>query len=623
MSTFLKYSILFLVLLMTSSDASAWQRKNKKKVTKTSLQSKKKKSVKKSNKKGIKSKKPLSMPTRVKLEDIVKQVPIDIPVLKDSTPAKVVSILSAFKPQLKSVVKINFTNAAPIVDTQSVHYAYQVPGQNLSFSYRPIALNPLAIVLTDPPVFTNKTNVKVGFGNYLYQVLNLNMVNVGVKAIHHWSVSTESSEGVHHLQKYRNSKVDYQGNFMLTDSSSILTNFFATQSQSYRYGLVPDTLSLPTSQYEQKYTEVGLKLVLLNKIKPNNKLYYKPQFELAHLSDFSNKSNTYIALSSPLSHPMKGDMTMNYDFNFSYSQMNSFNSSSNTLFRVDPSLNFNKWKWQILLGVSPIYTSTDFNLYPNFQLQHQLKDTTWSVKAGWTTKTNNTQYANLLNENPWIVTPTVLKLTTQQKQFIQLEVNASKNLQYGFGLSLNTYSNLPLFNKEPLAITSLTPDIVFPDNLEYTNRIANGLRYVANFESKAKTIELEAHLNYQFSDQFSVQNQFNYTQFNYLKDNEKPWGFVPLKLNSTFFWTASQKLLIDGSFNFLSGIESSTEGANYIAQTLKPVTLLNVGATYKLSIPWKLWIQSTNLLNSQYQRWGDYPSLGVQINAGVVYSFHK
>ena len=140
MSTFLKYSILFLVLLTTSSDASAWQRKNKKKATKTSQHSKKKKTNKKSNIKSIKSKKPLIVPTKIKLEDIVKQVPIDIPVLKDTTPAKVVSILSAFKPQLKSLVKINFTNAAPMVDTQSVHYAYQVPGQNLSFSYRPIAL---------------------------------------------------------------------------------------------------------------------------------------------------------------------------------------------------------------------------------------------------------------------------------------------------------------------------------------------------------------------------------------------------------------------------------------------------------------------------------------------------
>jgi hypothetical protein len=50
---------------------------------------------------------------------------------------------------------------------------------------------------------------------------------------------------------------------------------------------------------------------------------------------------------------------------------------------------------------------------------------------------------------------------------------------------------------------------------------------------------------------------------------------------------------------------------------------LNAGLSYKLSIPWKVWVKSSNLLNSQYQRWAEYPALGVQINAGVVYSFYK
>ena len=73
----------------------------------------------------------------------------------------------------------------------------------------------------------------------------------------------------------------------------------------------------------------------------------------------------------------------------------------------------------------------------------------------------------------------------------------------------------------------------------------------------------------------------------------------------------------------MSGIESITEGASYVPKTLNPITLLNAGLSYKLSIPWKIWVKSSNLLNSQYQRWGDYPALGVQINAGVVYSFYK
>ena len=622
-----RYILIILILGLTFNQAFAWQKTKSKKNAKTTKISKKKKATSTKNKKSSKKKrgeknrtKKLNIAVVIKPEDIVKQVPIEIPVMRDTAPTKVVSILSAFKPQLKSVVKINFTNAAPVIDTQSVQYSYQVPSQNLSFSYRPIALNPLAIVLTSPASLVGNTNVKVGFGNYLYQFLGINFINNGSKSINNIGISTESSEGIHHLQKYRTSKFDYQGNLLLNDSNSLVTHFFATQNQYYRYGLVPDTLSLPINNYLQRNTNLGLSIALMKKSNPGTIFSFKPKVDVGYISDIQNKSNTYVAINSPIAYQLNAEMILNLDMDLSFSGFNSYTSSSNTLLRFEPSLNLNKWKLKILAGVSPVYKTDGFKLYPNIQLQHNLRDTTWVLKAGWVNNTTNTQYANLLSENPWINTPINLKVTTQEKQFLKFDVNASKHLQYGFGISLNRYINLPLFNKEPLAISDYLPGTT---SLIYTNRIANGLRYNTIFESKATTIELEANLHYQFSDQFSIDNHFNYTQFNYIKDNEKPWGFVPVKINSTFYWLANKNLLFDGSFHLMSGIESVAEGSNYIAKTLKPITLLNAGLSYKLSIPWKVWVKSTNLLNTTYQRWAEYPALGVQINAGVVYSFYK
>jgi hypothetical protein len=621
MSKLFTYIFITFFLVISSHQVFAWQKKKTNTKAKITNTAKKKKPSKKKQAKNNRSKKSTTAviikPT--KIEDIVKQVPLEIPVMRDTAPTKVVSILSAFKPQLKSVVKINFTNAAPIMDTQSVQYSYQVPSQNLSFSYRPIALNPLAIVLASPANLVGNTNAKVGFGNYLYQFLSINFINKGPKTINNLGISTESSEGIHPLQKFRMSKFDYQGNLMLNDSSSLLTHVFANQNQYYRYGLVPDTLSLPTSNYLQKLTNVGASVAFLNKYKPSSVFTYRPKFEFSHLSDVQNKSNTYIAITSPMSYQINKEMLFNFDVNFSYSHFNSYASSSNTLLRFDPSLNLNKWKLKILLGVSPVYKSDGFKLFPNIQLQHNLKDTTWVIKAGWMNHTTNTQYGDLLNENPWITIPVNLNIMSQDKQYLKFEVNASKHLQYGFGLSLNRYVNLPFYTKEPLAISDYLPGFPSYGN----NRVANGLKYYTLFESKAHTIDLEANLHYQFSDQLSIDNHFNYTQFNYIKDNEKPWGFVPVKFNSTFYWQANKKLLIDGSLNFMSGIEAVTEGYSYVSKTLNPITLLNAGLSYKLSIPWKVWVKSSNLLNSQYQRWAEYPSLGVQINAGVVYSFYK
>ena len=55
----------------------------------------------------------------------------------DTVPEKVVSILSAFKPQLRNVAKISFTTATAQTDTTSLNLNFDLPSQNLSFQYQP------------------------------------------------------------------------------------------------------------------------------------------------------------------------------------------------------------------------------------------------------------------------------------------------------------------------------------------------------------------------------------------------------------------------------------------------------------------------------------------------------
>ncbi|MEY4459667.1 MAG: hypothetical protein RIT38_887, partial [Bacteroidota bacterium] len=51
--------------------------------------------------------------------------------------------------------------------------------------------------------------------------------------------------------------------------------------------------------------------------------------------------------------------------------------------------------------------------------------------------------------------------------------------------------------------------------------------------------------------------------------------------------------------------------------------VLNAGMQYLISNHWTFWAKGENLLNQQYQRWANYPSLGVQFIAGIQYKFSK
>ena len=147
--------VLFTIALICFSNMAIAQKKNNKKAKTTISSKKKKKSSKKSiskKKKPVK-KRPLVTTYAIRESKNTKTIDQIVPktnlLLKkniiDSIPEKVVTIVSAFRPQLKNAAKIGFVNATAIVDTNSVALSYQVPSQNLSFQYQPIALVPRAI----------------------------------------------------------------------------------------------------------------------------------------------------------------------------------------------------------------------------------------------------------------------------------------------------------------------------------------------------------------------------------------------------------------------------------------------------------------------------------------------
>ena len=238
-------------------------------------------------------------------------------------------------------------------------------------------------------------------------------------------------------------------------------------------------------------------------------------------------------------------------------------------------------------------------------LSKKLKDTSIKLLAGWQTLFINNNYTSLVLINPWIMAPTDMKITTQEKKNVGVEFNATKNLQYGFGLSLNDYKNLPLFNRV----------------INTVQTAQMGLRYQSLFEYRAITVELEGHLRYQFSDKLLFKNNFKYIQFNSIQINDKPWGITPIELNSAITWSPNKKLAFDGGLNYWSGATFSNN--NQIPFDLSNSLVLNAGFSYQFTRLWKVWAKGENLLDKPYQRWADYPSLGLQLIAGVVYSFHK
>ena len=607
MKHLLKYIFLLITICVIVTPVEAKKKKQKK--SQKLVVSKKKKSNKK-NKKTVTIKTKTTNIEKVNLKDLLNETTVTVaPTKSDSVPEKVVTILSAFKPQLKNAAKIGFVNATANVDTSSVYLTYQVPSQNLSFEYRPISLVPRAIVHDSIVSLTNITNFKIGFGNYSHQYVQLGINTLDKwKNTHSITLFNEASTGTdHHLQIIREIGAKYIGDQYINKFSNIQTQLFYNHSQRYRFGLVPDASKLPESNYEHNFEHMGASFALLNTKVKQRFFNIHPIVKFEQFQGIIDATNTWYEINNPMYLQFKNKIKFNLDVSYSFNQYNPTGiiHQKNTIFRGDPALSIEKWGTIIKAGASPVWVNKDdYLFYPNVHLQKKLTDTNYLVKTGWTTLFDNTQYTSLAIQNPWVMPVTDMKITTNEKKYITVEVSSGKRLDYSIGVSINEYKNLPFFNR-----------IIGTDVNTF------GLKYQAIFEKRASTLELDAKLRYQFSDKLLFVNTLNYKQFNLIKDNAKPWGILPLEVNSIFNWIPNKRWIIEASAQYWTG--AAQFESNNKAYDLKNVVVLNAGFSYKLSSSWSVWAKGENLLDKPYERWAYYPSLGAQITGGIIYSFRK
>nr|MBA4140538.1 hypothetical protein [Segetibacter sp.] len=82
------------------------------------------------------------------------------------TTKKTVTITSSYKPTIKPASKINFSAATLPTDSSRPRLTYNVPAQNLFFTYQPASLKPLALSIDTTINWVNSNYIKLGLGNY-------------------------------------------------------------------------------------------------------------------------------------------------------------------------------------------------------------------------------------------------------------------------------------------------------------------------------------------------------------------------------------------------------------------------------------------------------------------------
>ncbi|TDH29213.1 hypothetical protein EXU57_03865 [Segetibacter sp. 3557_3] len=515
---------------------------------------------------------------------------------------KTVVVTSSYKPVLKPVTKINFNATAPALDSSRPILNYNVPSQNLFFSYQPVALKPLALAVDSTLDWENHNYVKAGYGNFSTPYLQAKLsLGDGKGSIMNLHTKHISSKGKIPFQQYSRSSAVVDGVLNSSGNNEWRGSVGFENSTQHWYGYRPDTLKFTKDQLKQTFSTFHANAGFRNREKNAFGIDYNPSLGLNLFGDNRGGKETSLLLNAPITKTVAEDFSINVGLVAdltSYSRGSGENIKNN-LYYLNPSLLIKKPTITVNAGVTPSWDNSQFKLLPNFTGVLKLPDYPFAIQAGWIGYYNKNTFQSLAAFNPYIFQPTELLNTRITEQYAGFKGSGGNHFTYNVRLSALRYSNAALFINDSI----------------------DGKTFRTVYEPSMKAIRLHGEMGYTVQDKFSLLGAINLTNYRALEVYDKAFGLLPVEVTAGLRWQILKDLQWKSDFFFWDGPQYMDKNKNNRKQ--KPAVDLSTGLEFTILPKLSLWLQFNNLLNNRYERWNQYEVLGFNVLGGVVYSFSQ
>ena len=518
------------------------------------------------------------------------------------TTKKTVVITSAYKPEVKPAAKINFSAASPVIDTSKPRLTYNVPAQNLFFTYQPALLKPLALTIDTSVLWDNSSYVKVGFGNYRTPFAQAGF-SFGDGKGSAMSVHTRhiSQKGNLPFQQYSHSNVELLGIFNPQGNNEWRGKVAFDNSTQYLYGFQPDTLKFEKGDLRQRFTTLSGMVGFRNKAANEYGISYDPTLNIHLFSDNHSGNETNFRLNAPLT------KSLGKAFGFKVgllADITTYNPNigdgiKNNLFALSPSVLVRKPTFNLNIGFTPTWDNNIFSLLPNFTGEVKMSDERFILQGGWIGYFEKNDYRTLAAFNPFIRQPNQLKNTRLREQYAGFKGSVASHFTYNARVSTIAFSNAALF----------------------VNDKSDGKNFEVIYESKMKALRLHGEVGYTVQEKFSLLAGATINQFTGLLENERAWGLIPIEITGALRWQVLKDVHVTSDLFFWDGARYRMKNGE--SGKLDPAIDVNAGVEFKIMPRLNLWLQFNNILNNRYQRWNQYEVLGFNVMGGIVYSFSQ
>ncbi|HRE50511.1 MAG TPA: hypothetical protein PK339_03760 [Flavitalea sp.] len=526
---------------------------------------------------------------------------------QDSAKRRTIDITSTFKPVLREAAKINFNAAPPTADTTRPVLNYNIPAENLFFTYQPANLKPLALEMDSLSGWDYSNFIKVGLGNVHLPYIKAGFsFGDGENTFFNLFASHYSSKGKLDFQKNSQTKVGATATYKTFNQHEWNFGLGFTSDDYFLYGFKPDSLPFTKDQLRQRFQTIEGRADFRNTVPSSFGLTYRPSVRASIFSDNHNprvtEANSVVNLpvQKELGRTAALNLALNADLtNYRNNDGSGKKTQNNNVFTISPSVIIKSSTLFLQAGVIPSWDNGEFHLLPNAMADITTNDQRFTLQLGWIGYYNKGSYQRFASINPWLARPDSLLNTRVQEGYVGFKGSMGDHFSYSAKVGYQLHKNIPLF----------------------VNDTVDGKTFAVIYEPKLNILQMHAEAEYRVGEKFSAKGIFNLNNFIKIEQEAKAWGMIPLELGASLRWQVLNDLWFRSELWTWNAPGYRTKNGE--AFKGDGAFDLNVGAEFRVAKGFNIWFQMNNILNNKYERWNQYEVYGFQVLGGIVYSFNQ
>jgi hypothetical protein len=524
---------------------------------------------------------------------------------KDTT--RQIQVTSAYKPVLRNAAKINFSAAAPSADSTPPKLNYNIPAQNLFFSYQPVPLKAVAVAKDSLLGLGNNSYVKAGFGNFSTPYFKAGVaLGNGTTSIINVYGDFISQKGNELFQQYSNASASAQAVLRTKSNLEFSLKGGIGSDTYYKYGYASKTQADNKDSLRVSFTNVLLQAGLRNVTPTEFGIYYNPSIRINLFNDNHSTSETHVRINAPLEKTVGQYFAVKLGATLDYSRLKqaNFDGINNSVFLLDAAFKLKSPNVNLTAGITPSWDNSNFKLLPNITADYKLKGEELVLQAGYVGTVEKTSYMSLATMNPWINRPTVLSNLRIEEFYGGVKGSVGDHFSYNAKAGYIKWIGMPS---------------IYNDYVGDTTGRSFEVAY-----NKTEAVEIHGGIALTEAERFSLQAGASIYQVTASNIFDKPLGtYLPFDIHASLrwqvmknFWLKSDLFVWDGPY-FLSKPNPLS-----VQQKKTGSVDLNAGLEFNITRNLLLWGQFNNILNNKYQRWSQYESLGFNVQGGIIFRFH-